>query len=300
MSEGPPLPPGRHLELPGRGQTFVREVTGPPGAPTVVLLHGWTAGSDLTWFACFETLGRHFRVLSIDHRGHGQGIRNGRRFRLDDCADDVAVLLAAVDPPVAGPVIVVGYSMGGVVAQLLWRRHRHLVAAMVLCSTSRNFAESTMERRYFAALGGLALASRATPGPLRRSLARRVIGRRGIDCPEAEWILDELHRNDWTAVLEAGRELGRFDSRPWAGEIDVPTAVVATMADRQVLPRRQLALAHAIPGASVHKVDGGHDACVSQPERFVPALVEACLSVAARSGPPAVGAGPAPPRASRP
>ncbi|MGI9119909.1 MAG: alpha/beta fold hydrolase [Acidimicrobiales bacterium] len=290
MSEGPPLPPGRHLELAGRGQTFVREQSGPPGAPTVVLLHGWTAGSDLTWFACFEPLSHHFRVLSIDHRGHGRGIRTGRRFRLGDCADDVAALVAAVDPPVVGPVIVVGYSMGGVVAQLLWRRHRHLVAGLVLCSTSRNFAESTVERRYFAALGGLALASRATPGPLRRRLARRVIGRRGIDGPDAEWILDELHRNDWTAVLEAGWELGRFDSRPWAGEIDVPTAVVATMADRQVLPRRQLALAQAIPGASVHEVDGPHDACVTQPERFVPVLVEACRSVAARATRLRVGA----------
>jgi pimeloyl-ACP methyl ester carboxylesterase len=261
----------------------VREVAGPPGAPTLLLLHGWTAGSDLTWFACFEPLGRQFRVLSLDHRGHGQGIRDGGRFRLDDCAGDVAALLDVVDPPVGGPVIAVGSSMGGCVAQLLWRRHRHLVAGLVLCSTSRTFAESTVERRYFGALGGLALASRFTPDPLRRLLAHRVIGRRGIDCPEAEWILDELHRNDWTAVLEAGWELGHFDSRPWAGEIDVPTAVVATMADRQVLPHRQLALAEAIPGSSVHEVDGGHDACVSHPESFVPALVEACRSVADRA-----------------
>jgi len=42
----PALPPGREVVLPGRGSTFVREVAGPPGAPTVVLLHGLGATAD--------------------------------------------------------------------------------------------------------------------------------------------------------------------------------------------------------------------------------------------------------------
>jgi pimeloyl-ACP methyl ester carboxylesterase len=48
---------GHDVELPGRGRTFVREVAGPPGAPTVILLHGWTATADLNWFTCFAPLG---------------------------------------------------------------------------------------------------------------------------------------------------------------------------------------------------------------------------------------------------
>ncbi len=252
-----------------------------------MLLHGWTAGSDLTWFTSFEALGRYFRVVAMDHRGHGRGIRSRERFRLDDCADDAAALLEVLGGEGAGEgspgdgCIVVGYSMGGCVAQLLWRRHRQAVAGLVLCSTSAVFTESPAERRYFAALGGLALASRLTPAPLRRRLAHRIVGRRVSDCSLQEWILDELHRNDPTTVLEAGQALGRFDSRSWVGEIDVPAAVVATMADRQVAPRRQLALAQSIPGAQVYEVDGGHDACVSAPDRFVPVFVEACRSVAA-------------------
>ena len=86
---------GRRIELPGRGTTFVREVPGPPGAPTVLLLHGWIASGGLNWFTTFEPLGEHFRVLAIDHRGHGRGIRSWRRFTLADCADDAADLLAS-------------------------------------------------------------------------------------------------------------------------------------------------------------------------------------------------------------
>ncbi len=281
MVDGPPLPPGRHVELPGRGTTFVRELEGPAGAPTLLLLHGWTAGSDLTWFACFEELGRHFRVVSIDHRGHGRGMRTRSRFCLEDCADDAATLLHEFDLAARAPVLAVGYSMGGCIAQLLWRRHRDLLGGLVLCSTSAVFTESPVEKRYFAALGGLALASRLTPGHLRRRLARKVVGRRVADCSLQDWIVDELHRNDPTTVLEAGRALGGFDSRPWVDQIDLPTAVVVTTRDRQVLPARQHALAAAIPSATTHEVDGPHDSCVSRARRFVPALLAACDDVLA-------------------
>ena len=280
----PDLPPGRHLDLPGRGRTFIRQLPGPARAPTLVLLHGWTAPSDLTWFGCYATLGRSFGVVAVDQRGHGRGIRSRERFSLDDCADDAAAVIDRLDLRASGPVVAVGYSMGGCVAQLLWRRHPEVVDGLVLCSTSQVFAASEEERRYFAALGGLALVSRAMPGPLRRRLARRVVGRRVVECELQAWVLDELHRNDTTALLEAGQALGRFDSRPWSDQIDRPTASVVTTLDRQVHPARQQALARSIAGATVHEVEGGHDVCVSAPERFLPPRLEACASVAARSG----------------
>lgn len=276
MVVGPPLPPGRHVELPGRGRTFVREANGPPGAPALLLLHGWTVNADINWFSSFTALSRHFRVVAMDYRGHGRGIRS-RRFRLDDCADDAAALVEVLG---LGPVIAVGYSMGGALAQLLWRRHPGSVAGLVLCATSRVFAEAQGERRYFSALGTLALVSRVAPAPVRRWAVRRLDRRPSDDCSLDAWLADEMHRNDWTAVLEAAAALGRFDSRPWAGEIDVSTSVVVTTGDRSVLPRRQLALAESIPGATVHRVDGGHHSCVVDPERFVPVLVEACRATA--------------------
>jgi 3-oxoadipate enol-lactonase len=46
---------------------------GPVGAPTLILLHGWTATADLNFFMCYRALSEHFRVIAIDHRGHGRG-----------------------------------------------------------------------------------------------------------------------------------------------------------------------------------------------------------------------------------
>jgi 3-oxoadipate enol-lactonase len=214
----------------------------------------------------------------MDHRGHGRGIRSRRPFRLRDCADDAAALVAHLD---RGPVIAVGYSMGGPVATLLWRRHPEAVAGLVLCATSSTFASRGHARAGTVALGGLALASRATPPAAQRALARRVVGRRPGRVLEG-WALDEIQRNSWTAVIEAGTALGRYDARPWLADIDVPTAVVPTLQDGIVPPARQLAMASAIPHATVHPVRGDHSVCVSDPGAFVPALLAACRSVARR------------------
>ena len=279
----PPLPAGRHVELPRRGQMFVREVSGPPGAPTLLLLHGWTATADLNWFTAYSALGRSYRLVAPDLRGHGRGVRSRRPFRMRDATDDTAALLDTLG---SGPVIAVGYSMGGAVAQLLWRRHPQHVRGLVLCATSRTFAASPPEKVMFTALGGLSVAARVTPGIVRRQVADRMIGSRVTEGSLADWATGELRRGDPAAVLDAGRAIGRFDSRRWAGEIDVPTAVVLTLRDNLVAPARQRALARTIPGATVHPVEGDHGVCVAEPRLFVPALLDACRSVAARAARP--------------
>lgn len=275
-----PLPAGRPVLLPGRGQLFVRDSEGPPGAPTLLLLHGWTVTSDLNWFAAYGPLAERFRVLAIDHRGHGRGIRSWRPFRLEDCADDAAALAGELG---VERLIPVGYSMGGPVAQLLWQRHPGLVSGMVLCATARGFASpDTRSRLYFSALLGLSVAARLTPAQVRRQLADNLIRRRLQDAPLADWGLAEMQQSDAAAVLEAGWAIGRFRSDEWIGAVDVPTAVVVTALDQVVDPRRQRALAEAIPNATTLEVEGDHGACVTDPDRFVPALLEACTDVATR------------------
>jgi 3-oxoadipate enol-lactonase len=274
----PPLPPGRDIELPGRGRTFVRELPGPAGAPTVLLLHGWTATADLNWFASFEALGRRFRVVALDHRGHGRGLRGPRPFRLEDCADDAAALMELCGISRAIPV---GYSMGGPIAQLVWRRHPHLVEGMVLCATARSFASTREERLAFLGLSGLAVAARMTPPPAKRWLSELVHARRTREYEE--WAAAQVAAHDWQTILEAGSAIGRFSSQGWIGEIDAPTAVLLTMRDRVVPLRRQLRLFESIPGARAYRVDGDHDVCVARPGRFVPTLVAACTWVSERA-----------------
>src|SRR4051812_18820581 len=107
---GPAVPFGRRVELAGRGTTFVREVAGPKDAPTLLLLHGYMASAGLNWFRAFDTLGRDFRVVAPDARGHARGLRSRRHVRMADWADDLAALIGEGG---TGPGGAVGDSTGG-------------------------------------------------------------------------------------------------------------------------------------------------------------------------------------------
>lgn len=261
----PALLPGGPLELPGRGTTFVRHHPAPPGAPTVLLLHGIRVTADANWFASYPALAERYGVVAIDHRGHGRGIRSERAVRLADCADDAA---AALDVLGVKQAIVVGYSMGGPIAQLVWHRHRRRTAGLVLCATAHRFrgVEPVLE------IGPMLLQRlRATAeAPARRSRVDREV---------RAWLTSELALTDRRGVMEAGASLVRFDSSSWIGEVDVPHAVVVTTRDAVVIPARQRRLADALPNPSVHEADTDHTGCVGRPAVFVPALLDALESV---------------------
>jgi len=276
----PALPPGRTVDLPGRGRTFVRELSGPPHRPTVLLLHGWTATADLNWHAAFPSLRGEYPVVALDHRGHGRGIRSAEPFSLETAADDAAAL---VEHLACGPVIAVGYSMGGPVAQLLWQRHPELVAGMVLCATAGSFTGLIWERATYAGLPALIGAARLAPARLRSRVALGLMS--GADSwPLQDWARGQVIRHDWLQILQAGQAIGRFDSRCWLEHVDVPTSVVVTVNDRIVLPERQMRLADSIPGARLQEAAGDHDVVLTAPGRFVPPLLDGLGSVSARTG----------------
>ena len=277
----PQLPPGRVVELPGRGEVFVRERLGAAGQPAILLLHGWTASADLNWFRAYDAVAPLGRLLAIDHRGHGRGMRSERPFTLEDAADDAAALLRTLD---AGPAIVVGYSMGGPIGCLLWERHPDLVRGLVLEATALEWRAHRRERiaLRFAGLLELVLRMGRPRGMLDRALRHAVETSPDL-APLQGWLKAELKRGDPTALADAGRALGHYDARPFAGRIDVPAAVVITSKDRLVKPRKQRALAAAIPGATMWDLPADHDACLLAPREFAATTAAAITDVIARS-----------------
>lgn len=277
-------PQTRLVELPGRGVTRVWECVGPPGAETLVLIHGVTFTAELNWAKAFAPLSRHFRVVAIDLRGHGDGISAGGRFRLEDCADDIAALAGVLG---IGRFIAVGYSMGGMVAQLLCRRHPSLLSGLVLCATARNVLGSPFEKLVALALPATAVAIRWNPflQPMSAELLGTALMGPVDDPATARQARAQLRRTTLTTAISAVQAACDFTSHSWIGQVDVPAAVVVTTRDRIVPVSRQLRLARAIPRASVHEVDADHAACLTQPGLFNQALLDACWSVeAARSG----------------
>ena len=281
------IPAGRWVELPGRGTTYAVDIPGPDDAPTLFLFHALGCSAYLNWFPALAALTGRFRIVTMDMRWHGRGIRSGR-FNLEDCVDDAAALL---DELGIDHVIAVGYSMGGALAQLFWHRHRDRVDGIVLCATARNFAGTPQEKLFFQLLPGVAsplgrLSSRRAAKLTGRILERTNLDRIAGSVAFHEWAWREFRTTSVSTLLQAVAAIGRFNSNPWLGEVTVPAAVCVATQDKFIPPRRQYRLAEAIPGATVHPFAGAHAACVLAVDAFVPALVDAVRSVSQRLDPP--------------
>jgi 3-oxoadipate enol-lactonase len=268
----PPLPPGCLVTLPGRGEVFVRD-TGPPAGgpagPPVLLLHGWTASADLNFFGLYGELAARHRVVALDHRGHGRGLRARTPFSLEDCADDAAALVAELG---TGPVIAVGFSMGGAVALLLHHRHPDAVRGLVFCGTALEWRETARDRIVWRGVSLLEVALRSGTG---EGLVARIL-REIIDgSPELEalepWVRGEFHRGYPADLAGAGRALSTYDGRPLAPDVDVPCCVVVTTKDQLVRPEKQYELADAL-GAETVALHGDHFAPFNRARPFAKAI----------------------------
>jgi 3-oxoadipate enol-lactonase len=274
LAPEPPIepPPGRIVHVPGRGEFFLRDSGG--DGPVLLLLHGWMVSADLNWITVYDALrDAGYRVLALDHRGHGRGLRTPAPFRLVDCADDAAAVLRRER---IERVLAVGYSMGGPIACLLARDHADLVDGIVLCATAPDWQEPWMKRGW-----RLMSLVRLELGLFPNAAWRASLRALGLpDESGTTWAAAELSRGSARDIAEAGRELGRYDGRPWLGRLRQPRAVIVPVADTLVPPRKQRELA-ALLGVAPREVPGTHVAITTHTEPFVAALLGALSDVGA-------------------
>ena len=285
----PWLPEGRTIRVEGRGEFFIRVHRHPePAAPVLVLLHGWTASSDLQFFTAYEALAARFTFIGIDHRGHGRGLRSPDPFTLEDAADDVASIIRELD---VGPVVAVGYSMGGPVSMHLARRHPELVAGIVVEATGLEWSGTRRERLLwrFLPIVGSWLRSRGYRRYLNRAVPK-IIGAGHALEPYVPWLVSEMSRNDSFAMVDAARALSHYDARPWASTLGLPAGSLIMTRDRVVRPSKQRALAKELD-AIVRELPADHLGALSDPVPFAALTVELIdLVVAARQPTPNAGA----------
>lgn len=288
-SDAPPpwLPRGEIVMVPGRGEFFIRRHIHPdPSKPTVLLLHGWTASSDLQFVAAYRALAEVCSFIGIDHRGHGRGLRTSEPFQLADVADDAAAVVRQLG---VSNVIAMGYSMGGPISLILARRHPDLVSGLVVQATALEWSGTRRERLVWKMLPlmGAALRSWTQPLLLRQGTIR-LIPDTSEFAPYRDWLVAETSRTNAKTVVDAGKALAAYDAREWASSLGVPAAMLISTKDRLVRPRKQRELAKALD-AQVIEVAMDHLGALEQPAQFASASVELVSMVAAAlpPGPPA-------------
>ncbi len=247
------------------------DVTGPAGGTPLLFLHG-IGGNRRNWSDQLRALQPRWRAAAWDARGYGDSEDGPDDSRFGDFAADA---LRVLDHLAAPRAIVVGLSMGGLIAVDLAQRAPERIAALVLCDTSpglrRNMSPEELER--FLDARRRPLLEGRTPAEIAPELARGLVG------PETPpdrvaLLVDSLSRLRPRPYLRTIEVVSRHDEAYDLAAIAAPTLVICGEADRLTPPAIGRALAAAIPGATYAEIPrAGHPSNLEQPAAFNAALM---------------------------
>jgi 3-oxoadipate enol-lactonase len=246
---------------------------GPREAPALVLINA--LGSDLRiWDEVAQRLTREFRVIRYDKRGHGLSETGPDRADMADYARDLGGLLDALG---LAQATVVGLSIGGLIAQELYRQRPRLFAALVLSDTGAKIGDDASWDARIAAIeaGGIeAIAD----GVLERWFTPDFRSQRADELMGWRTMLVRTPRQGYLAACGA---LKRADLRPYAGAIAVPTLLLVGDKDGSTPVALVRETAAMIPGSRFEILAGaGHIPGIEQPDATA-ALIAAHMRRAA-------------------
>lgn len=234
-----------------------REIAGPADGPVLVL--AGSLGSTLEmWRPQVAPLSETFRLVRIDHRGHGGSPVVPGPYTMAGLAGDV---LETLDELGLDRVAWCGLSLGGMVGMYLASEHPDRISTLTLCCTSSYFPNWEVWTDRIAAVrsGGTA--------PIAEGVAGRWFTPEwGAAHPDV--VAEALAMIAGTAdegYLGCCQAIEAWDHRERLGAIAAPTLVIAGAADlaTPVEPHART-LADGIPGAKLEVLEAAHLATIER------------------------------------
>ncbi|WP_329331929.1 alpha/beta hydrolase [Streptomyces sp. NBC_00663] len=248
------------LEVDGAALTYDDE--GPrdgEGVP-LVFVHGWTANRH-RWNHQLAHFAEKRRVIRLDLRGHGESGGAGVR-TIAELANDV---LALLDHLGIERCVLVGHSMGGMIAQTITLAHPERVERLVLVN-------SIGRMTYSRGRGLLMGVSTLVPFKLFVATNIQRAFAPGYPREEIRAYIKASADTPREVVMTLYGAMRAFDVLDRVGEISVPTLMIHGYHDIQLPVRQMLRMAKAYPDAEVRIIDAGHELPVEKPEELTRAL----------------------------
>ena len=240
------------------------------GDPAIFLLHG-IGGSKGYWDRELEVFANAgYRAVALDLPGYGDS-ETIDPYTLSGVARSLEHLIDTIAPKRA---VLLGHSMGGMVALEAWAAYPRKIAGLILSCTSPAFGkpDGTWQQEF--------LRQRLGPldeGCTMSDLAPRLV--RAMVAPDADaggveraaTIMSAVPPQTYRSALHA---LITFDRRALLSAISVPTLLLAGELDPNAPPAVMQKMAEKIPGATYECLPrAGHLASLEQPAAFADAIL---------------------------
>lgn len=240
-------------------------IEGTPFQPTVVFAN--SLGTDLrAWNALVHVLGPRIRTLRYDMRGHGLSSLGGASPSMHDLAGDLAALMDAV---AVRHAVVVGLSIGGMVAQALAAARPDLVRALVLSDTAARIGDVALWQQRIDTVTADGMAA-LTDGVIARWFPPAVQERDPLLVEGMRMMLLRTSPAGYAALCGALRDA---DLTASTAALKLPTLCLCGSDDLATTPAIVQALAALISGARYVEIAGsGHLPPVDAPAETAAAI----------------------------
>ena len=233
---------------------------GPPDAPLLVLSN--SLGADLSmWDAQAAQFSKLYRVLRYDNRGHGQSTASPGPYRIDDVANDAALLIEHVG---AKSAHFCGLSLGGMVGMWLASYRPELIQKLVLCNTSALLGPKENWENRIAAVrkGGMQAVVQTV---IERWFTEPFRVQRPEVIARIESSFLKVSVEGYTGCCAAIRDM---DQRKAISAIKATTMVIAGTSDPSTPPAMGQSIAEAIQGARYVELPTAHLSCIEAASTF--------------------------------
>ncbi|MFH2109689.1 MAG: alpha/beta hydrolase [Candidatus Bathyarchaeota archaeon] len=245
------------------------------GSP-LMLINGWGGNLNSWSTRMVGFLSERHCVIMMDNRGTGRSGKPDAPYTMDLMAADTAGLLDALGVKQAH---VMGFSMGGIVAQALALNHPGKVRSLVLCGTNPGGIHRVSSSIHVQT--ELALIASPLPEMTERDRTVKLLyllyPRGYVEENLEKLILDETYSDHPTpdyALMRQSQAIAGFDSYDQLPSIKAPALVVTGVDDVLVPPRNSEILAERIPDVRLVKVPGaGHGVLKQKTEEVVPVIL---------------------------
>lgn len=235
----------------------------------LLLVHGFPL-SRAVWSKQVEAFKGSYRVIAPDLRGFGKTASTASPSPMSRFAEDLYALAHHLE---AGPVILVGHSMGGYAALAFAKAHPMAVRALALVGTKAgpDAPEVAGARRALAKQVREEGAS-----VVIHAMAPKMLSDANSDKAMAAAVRGFMAPSKPEGVIRALLGMAdRPDARPWLAKLEMPVLVIAGLEDTLIPPSESQAMAKAIHGAHLRLIpEAGHLVAFEQPDAFNLALWE--------------------------
>ena len=245
-------------------------VEGPAGAPAILFCHA--LGTDLgLWDGVVQALSPRFRCIRYDARGHGASDVPAPPYAMGALIRDAEKLLEHFG---LRDVVVVGCSMGGLVAQGLATKRLDLVGAMVLCNSAAKIGGPALWQARADEVAANGLVAYA-PGAMER-----MFGRNWQDNPAMPAVRAALEATNPQGWIGSAHAIAGADFYTTTAALRLPTLVIAGANDGTTPPDLVRETADLIPGHLWHLMRAvGHLPMVEKPAEFAAVLADFLASI---------------------